>query len=75
MDEGGVEKHHFVELYSLTAESIQSPALPLQRIDDIHGSHSLAAGMFSVCDRITDDILQKHLENPTGLLIDQACHI
>jgi hypothetical protein len=28
--------------------------------------------MLSVCDRVTDDVLQENLENTTGLLIDKT---
>ena len=42
-------------------ETIQSPALPLKSVDDVHGSDSLPLGMLSVGDGVTDDILQEHL--------------
>ena len=56
----------------LTSESVESAALPLQGIDNIHGSDSLPLGMFSVGDSITDDVLKEDLEDSTGLLIDEA---
>jgi hypothetical protein len=28
--------------------------------------------MFSVCDRITDNVFQEDLENATGLLVDKT---
>ena len=46
--------------------------MTLQSIDDIHGSDCLPLGMLGVGDGITDDVLQEHLEDPTGLLVDQA---
>ena len=45
----------------LSAEAIQSPALPLQSIDYVHRSHSLPLGMLGVGDRVTDNVLK---ENP-----------
>ena len=42
-------------------KSVQSPALPLQGIDNVHSSDSLPLGMLSVGDGIADDILQEHL--------------
>ena len=56
----------------LTAESVQSAALALQSVDDIHSSDSLPLGMLGVGDSITDDIFQENLEYTTGLLVDQA---
>ena len=46
----------------LSAKAIQSPALPLEGIDHIHGSDSLPLGVFSVGDRVPDHILQEHLK-------------
>ena len=57
---------------SLTSESVQGPALPLQGVDNIHGGHSLPLGVLGVGDGITDDILQEHLEYTPGLLVDEA---
>ena len=51
----------------LTSESVQSFALSLQSIDDIHGSDSLPLGMLSVGDSITDDIFQKNLQYTEAL--------
>ena len=48
-------------LKSLAAKSVQSPALPLQGIDNVHSSDSLPLGMLSVRDGVADDILQEHL--------------
>ena len=45
----------------LAAESVQGPALPLQSVDNVHGSDSLPLGMLSVGDGVADDILEEHL--------------
>lgn len=58
--------------HCLTSESIQGTSLTLQSIDNVHGGHSLPLGVLSVGDSITDDILQEHLQDTTGLLIDEA---
>ena len=55
----------------LTSESIEGTSLPLEGIDDIHGGDSLPLGVFGVGDSIPDDILEEHLEDSTGLLIDE----
>ena len=57
---------------SLTAESIEGTALPLEGIDDIHSGDSLPLGVFGVGDGITDDVLKEDLEDTSGLLVDQA---
>ena len=41
----------------LTAESVQSTALTLQGVDNVHGCHGLPLGVLGVGDGITDDIL------------------
>ena len=57
---------------SLTSESVQGASLPLESIDNIHGSDSLPLGMFGVGDSISDDILKENLEDSPGLFIDEA---
>jgi len=56
----------------LTSESVEGAALPLEGIDNIHGSDGLPLGMLGVGDSIPDDILQENLEHSPGLLIDEA---
>ena len=56
----------------LTAEAVQSATLPLQGVHHIHGGDSFPLGVLGVGDGITDHILQKHLQHPTGLLVDEA---
>ena len=57
---------------SLTSESVQSPALPLQGVHDVHGGDSLPLGMFGVGDCVTDHVLQENLEHATGFLVDKT---
>ena len=56
----------------LLAISIQSPPLPLERKEHIHGSDGLSLGMLSVSDSVTNHILKEHLQYTPGLFIDQA---
>ena len=56
----------------LTSESVQGTSLPLEGIDDIHSGDSLPLGVFGVGDSVTDDVLKEHLEDTSGLLVDQA---
>ena len=59
-------------LSCLTSESVESTALTFEGIDYIHGGDSLPLGVLGVGDGITDDILKEHLQDTTGLLVDQA---
>jgi hypothetical protein len=54
----------------LTTETVQSPALTLESVDDIERGDGLALGVLSVGDGVTDDTLEEGLENTTGLLVD-----
>ena len=56
----------------LTAKAVQGASLPLQGIDDVHGSDSLALGVFGVGDGIADDVLKEYLEDATGLFVDES---
>ena len=56
----------------LTTKSVQSAALALEGVDDIHGSHGLALGVLGVGDGVTDHVLKEGLENTAGLLVDET---
>lgn len=56
----------------LAAEAVEGSALALEGVDDIHGGDGLAAGVLAVGDGVADDVLEEHLEDTTGLLVDQA---
>ena len=71
------EMLHSVQMFSmarwlrgLAPKAIQGATLPLEGIHNIHSSNSLPLGMLSVGDSIPDDILQEHLQDTPGLLID-----
>ena len=57
---------------SLTSESVESAALPLEGVDDVHGGDGLPLGVLGVGHGVTDDVLEEHLEDATGLLVDEA---
>ena len=57
---------------ALSAKAIQSLALTLEGIHNVHGSHGLATGMLGVGDGITNNILQKDLEDTASLLINKT---
>eukprot|EP00966_Prymnesium_polylepis_P243021 5620259-Prymnesium_polylepis.1 len=56
----------------LTAEAVQRAALALEGVHDVHGRDGLAARVLRVSDRITDHVLEEHLEHTAGLLVDKA---
>jgi hypothetical protein len=54
----------------LTTETVQSPALTLEGVDDVERGDGLALGVLGVGDSVTDDTLEEGLENTAGLLVD-----
>lgn len=56
----------------LTTETVEGAALSLESIDDVEGGDSLALGVLSVCDSVTDDTLEEGLEDTTGLFVDHC---
>ena len=56
----------------LTSESVECTSLTFQSVDNVHGGDSLPLGMLGVGDCITDDVLQEHLEDTTGLFVDES---
>ena len=59
---------------SLSAEAVEGASLALERVDDIHGSHGLSAGVLGVGDRVADHVLEEHLQDTAGLLVDEAAY-
>ena len=53
-------------------QSVKRLALAFEGVDDVHGSDSLAAGVFGVSNRITNDIFKEHLEDATSLLVNET---
>lgn len=56
----------------LAAETVQSTALPLQCINHVHGRDSLALGVLTVGDGITNDILQEDFQYTACLFVDET---
>ena len=56
----------------LATKAVEGTALSLERIDNIQRGNSLALGMFSVGDGITDDGLEEGLEDTTSLFVDHC---
>ena len=47
---------------SSASEAVESSPLPLESVDDVHGSDSLPLGVLGVGHSVTDDVLQEHLQ-------------
>jgi len=56
----------------LATEPVKSTALALESIDNVEGGDSLALGVLSVGDSVTDDGLEERLENTTGFFVDHS---
>ena len=56
----------------LAAEAVQSTALALEGIHNVHSSDRLPASMLRVGDSIADHVLQEDLEHGAGLLVNEA---
>jgi hypothetical protein len=56
----------------LSSETVKSATLTLESIDNVHGSHSLTASMLGIGDGISDNVFKEHLEDTTGLLVNEA---
>jgi hypothetical protein len=55
---------------NLTTETVECTTLALESINNVEGGNSLALGVLSVGDSVTDNTLEEGLENTTGFLID-----
>ena len=56
----------------LAAEAVEGAALALESVHDIHGGDGLAARVLGVGHGVTDHVLEEHLEDRAGLLVDEA---
>jgi len=56
----------------LTSESVEGPSLSFEGVDNVHGSHRLPFGVFSVGHGVSDDIFQEDLEDSAGFLVDES---
>ena len=56
----------------MATEAVESLALVLERVDNVHGGDSLPLCVLNVDDSIADHVLQENLQDAVGLLVDQA---
>ena len=52
---------------SSSSEAVESPALPLEGVHHVHGSHGLPLGVLGVGHGVADDILKEHLHNRSNI--------
>jgi hypothetical protein len=72
MVNGHITKMLRLVFYFLTSETVQGFALTLEGVDDIHGRHSLTTSVLGVSDGITNNILQKDLEDTSSLFVNET---
>ena len=46
--------------------------MAFQGVDDVHGGDSLALGVLSVGDCISDDVLEEDLQDSSGFFVDES---
>ena len=56
----------------LSTKAVKGAALSLECEDNIHGSYSFSASVLSVCDCVSNHVLQEDFEDAAGLLVDGA---
>ena len=56
----------------LSAEAVEGPALPLERVHDVEGRDGFPLGVLGVGDGVTDDVLEEDLEDTPGLFVDET---
>ena len=56
----------------LTAEAVEGASLAFEGVHYVHGGDGLPLGVLRVSDRVPDHVLQKHLQYPAGLFINQT---
>ena len=56
------DKNSKLDVSSSASEAVESPSLPLESVDNVHGSDSLPLGVLGVGHGVTDDVLQEHLQ-------------
>ena len=56
----------------LTSKTVEGSALTLESVDDVHGSDGFPLGVLGVGDCVTDNVLQKDLQDTTSFLVDKS---
>ena len=55
----------------LAAETVDSAALSLQGVNDIHGSHSFPARVLGISESIANDTFEEEPQNVPNFIVDQ----
>ena len=56
----------------LATEPVEGAAVALESVHDVHSGNGFAARVLSVGHGIADHVLEEHLEDRAGLLVDEA---
>ena len=56
----------------LPSEAVQSSALSLESVDDVECGDGLSARVLGVSHRVTNDVLEKDLQDATSLFVDET---
>ncbi|XP_011821884.1 PREDICTED: uncharacterized protein LOC105529367 [Mandrillus leucophaeus] len=65
-------RFHFIATATDLGVRGNSASLALERVNHIHSSDSLALGVLRIGHGVPDHVLQKNLENTSGLLVNQT---
>lgn len=57
---------------NLTAEAVQSAALSLQCVDNVHSCDGLPLSVLSVSDGVSDHVLKEYLKYAASLFVDET---
>lgn len=57
---------------NLFLKAVEGLSLALQCVHNIHGGDSLSPGVFRVSNSVSDDILEKQLQNSASFFIDET---
>jgi hypothetical protein len=60
------------QVSNLASEAVESAALALEGVHDVHGGNGLPASVLGVGDGIADDVLEENLEHRASLLVDET---
>jgi len=52
--------------------AVEGASLALESVDDVEGSHGLAASMLSVGDGIADNVLKEDLHHAANFIVDET---
>lgn len=67
-----MRKYAHARVSHLTSEAVEGAPLTFQSVYNVHGGDGLPLSVLGVGDRVTDDVLEEHLEHAASLLVDET---